>query len=91
MAIVVASMVVIVLAGVAVLGFAFSLHLTRRSPRFRARARRMVISAAARFYAIRRATRRRLEPVLARLESRVRTRETAEPELERVPAQSGQQ
>lgn len=74
MAIVIASMMVIVFAAVGVLVFVGALHLASTSPRFRAKLRRFIFTAVARMYAARRAASYKLAPMVARVEARPRSR-----------------
>jgi hypothetical protein len=82
MAIVAASMMIIVLTAIGVLGAAFGMHLIARSPRSRARLRRWAMAAAASSYSVRRHvayqarraarfTRRRFRPLWIRTKRRL--------------------
>lgn len=74
MAVVVASMMVIVFAAVGVLAFVCALHAASTSPRFRAKLRWWIFAAAARMCVARRAARYRLAPIVARMQERLRAR-----------------
>lgn len=74
MAIIVASMMVIVFTAVGVLAFVFALHVASISPRFRALLRRWIFGIAAWLCVVRRAARYKLAPVVAKVEEKLRAR-----------------
>lgn len=82
MAVVIASMMVIVFAAVGVLAFVCALHLASTSPKFRAKLRRLIFATAARMCVARRVARVKLAPLVARVEERFRTRAANAPVAE---------
>lgn len=82
MAVVVASMMMIMFAAVGVLAFVCVLHVASTSPRFRAKLRRWIVAGAARMCVARRMARYKLAPVVARVEERLRARAANAPVAE---------
>jgi hypothetical protein len=87
MAIIVASMMVIVFTAVGILGFVCALHMASTSPWFRLQLRRLIFACAVKMFAARRAATYKLAPLVTRVEGRLRARANAPVEMENAGQQ----